>query len=118
VAQQGGAGSGRVTLGARLAGSSAAPAVPAVVEREYVQARRCEQLDVRHAVADVAGVAVEEEDVADRRRRRGNPPAVEPLAVIGLDRDVRVRDAGRPRERTAGEVQQRVQQWADANIFL
>ena len=51
--------------------------------------------------------------MADRRRRRRNPPAVEPLAVIGLDRDVRVRDAGRQRERTAGEVQQRVQQRAD-----
>ena len=40
---------------------------------------------MRDAIADVAGVAVEEQDLAERGRRRRNPPAVQPA-----DREVLV----------------------------
>jgi hypothetical protein len=39
---------------------------------------------VEHAVADVAGVAMTEKQVSERVRLGADPPAVQPLAVVGI----------------------------------
>ncbi|HEY3020545.1 MAG TPA: hypothetical protein VGJ32_10150 [Solirubrobacteraceae bacterium] len=71
---------------------------------------------MQDAVADVARVAVAEQDVAERGRARRDPPAVQPLAVVGGDRDVVERQPRRGRgllDRPRREVDQRVEQPAD-----
>ena len=99
-----------VAVRARLRRATRAAPVAAVVEREHVEAGVRQVGDVRDAIADVAAVAVAQQHVPDRRFRRSHPPAVEPLAVVGLDRQVLVCARRRGRERAAREEQQRVEQ--------
>ena len=49
-----------------------------------------EQGREKDTIADVAGVAVADQHVADRRRRRPDPPAVEKFAVVRLESEVAV----------------------------
>ena len=102
-----------VDVGALLTRPPAAAAVAAIAECEHVDARRREELDVRYAVADVAGVAMQEQQVRERRRPRRHPPAVEALPVLGPDLDVRERDCGGLRDRARRVIDQRVEQRAD-----
>ena len=90
----------RVPVGALLARSTAAASVAAVIEEEEVEAGLGEQPGVVEPIADVAAVSVAEEDVALRGGGGAYPPAVEALAVLGLDGElpsfeVEVRRLGR-----------------------
>ena len=98
-----------VLVGGLLARAPAAAPVAAVVEGEHVEPRGREQGDVRDAIADVAGVAVEQQHLADRGRRGRDPPAVQPP-----DRDVLVRHRRRRQDLARREEQQLVQQADEA----
>ena len=64
------------------------------------------------AVADVAGVAVAQEHMADGWARTADPPAMQALAVLGRERHVTKLEAcGRRglRDRAGRDVEKRVQ---------
>ncbi|HYB29588.1 MAG TPA: hypothetical protein VEF89_23460 [Solirubrobacteraceae bacterium] len=111
----------RVAVGALLAGSAAAAAVPAIVEQQDVKSPGRRQNGVKDTVADVARVAMAKQELAERLVPSADPPAVQPLAVVGLKRDVAVvqsRPARRLYDRPEREVQQRARQRSDHRIRL
>ena len=88
----GGAG---VAVGSWVVGPAVAAAVAAVVEREDVEAGPGQELRFEESVADVCGVAVAEQDLAETVLcGRRNPPPAKPDVVVGRERQLAKRRAG------------------------
>ena len=105
-----------VTVGALLARPAGTAAVAAIVEEQHVESSGRQHGGVGEAVADVAAVAVAQQQMAERVGAGADPPPVQPLAVGGLEPHVAVvqpRPARRLDDRPRGEVEQRVEQRAD-----
>jgi hypothetical protein len=75
---------------------------------------------VEDSVADVAGVAVAEQQMAERIRPGADPPTVQPLAVVRAELEVEEVQPGPARrlgDRAGGEVEQRVEKQADRSQY-
>jgi hypothetical protein len=103
----------RVAVGPELARPAAAATVAAIVEQQDVEAGVAQQRGMHHAIADVARVAVTQQHMCARRSGAcRQPPAVQPLAIAGLNRHVLERKPGLRRRRqdlARGQEQQRIQ---------
>jgi hypothetical protein len=75
---------------------------------------------VKHAVADVAGISVAEQQMAERVYAGANPPTVKLLAVVRAERQLSGFEPGLPRrldDLAAREVEHRVEQRADHPVL-
>jgi hypothetical protein len=109
-----------IVIGAVLARAAAAAPVAPVVEQQNIQPYVAEQRGVEDAVTHVAGVAVAEQEVAQRRRLGRDPPAVKPLPVARLKSDVPKVQASRRRrllDHSGREVEKRFEKEAAHGVW-
>ena len=75
-----------VPVGALLAGPAAATAVAAIVKQQHVEPSGRQQGRVQDAIADVAGVAVAQQQMSEQAPFERRPTSRQPLAVVALQR--------------------------------